>query len=497
MNDRTIPNDATTPSTETAEAALCFSGLNGSTGGYGIAPLPITELTGRIIGERRPPNFDELAEKAEAAASKGIGPLWGVDPKNLAQAGWGILFAHDADPAVVEALAPLIEHRRQQAGERFQLYDGREGYVVGSDERSVDWIVRHGGEPGPVDPNAIPYYLLIVGSPEAVPYRFQYQLDVQHAVGRVDFDAVEDYARYAAGVVAAESGGFTLPRRAAFFGVVNDDDAETLQARQRLIDPLHASVAGHPKSAGWALDSVPIGAATKSRLAGLLGGDATPALLFTSSHGLEFDADDPRLLPHQGALVCDEWPGRLAWGMRALDAEHYFAGDDLAAAAQPRGLIAFFFACFGAGTPRENNFPLRRRGVDRLAPRAFGSALPKHLLAHPRGGALAVVGHVDRAWSYAFHWPSATAPNTSHIAVYLDALIQLLDGYPLGHALDSLNLRGAELSVNLVAEIEDVNQGKPPDPGRLMRYWTANNDARNFAIVGDPAVRLCVDRGPG
>ncbi len=237
-----------------------------------------------------------------------LGPKEGVDPKNLADTGWGLLLAFsdsDKTPALLDALRPLLDLRRQQAGERYREYTGAQGYRP--DEGKSQFLARHGVGPGPADPDKMPYYLLLVGDPEAIPYRFQYQVDVQYAVGRIYFETLEEYATYAASVVAAETGQVKLPRRAVFFAPANPNDGATNLSANQLVAPLTSKISADQSS--WAVELFLKEEAKKAKLAELLGGAQTPALLFTASHGMGFPNGDPRQLPHQGALLCQDWPG--------------------------------------------------------------------------------------------------------------------------------------------------------------------------------------------
>jgi hypothetical protein len=482
---------------------LYFNGIDGDTGNYDLPPMSAEELMSVIRGEATPEIINELRFRVQQATTGFLGVKEGVDPTKLEESGWGVIFpaypASEGDrqkevDAIREALQPLLQLRRKQVGERFAAWTQGEGkgFRVGADTKN-GYLARHGAGPGPADPDKVPYYLLIVGSPADIPYRFQSQLDVQYAVGRLHFATLNEYAAYAASVVAAETSQKKLPRRAAFFGVANADDPATQLSMTALAEPLASSL--QASYSDWSVQSYMSAQATKAALTSLLGGDDTPSLLFTASHGMKFAKDSPRQLPHQGALLCQDWPGPQRW-IKEIPQDFYFAGDDLAGNADLLGLIAFFFACYGGGTPQFNEFTQRDKpGVTpttrpAIAPFPFLAQLPQKMLGRPRG-ALAVVGHVERAWSYSFRWGKAG----NQTLVFESTLKRLLRGHPIGSAVEYFNERYAELSTVLSDELEEIQFGKRYDPLEMAGMWTANNDARGYAIIGDPAVRLPVVQG--
>ncbi len=252
------------------ENMLYFNGINGATGDYGLPPMTGEELSGFIQGEAEPENLSELRFRFQQKDQEHFGLKEGADPKNLAESGWGIIFAHDADPALKETLSPLLELRQGQAGEHYRLYEKDAGYRVAKDTKS-SFLARHGAGPGPADPEKVPYYLLIVGSPEKISYRFQSQLDVQYAVGRLDFgDDLDAYHNYATSVVEAESGQVKLSRQVSFFGVANDDDQATGLSSEHMVSPLVKHL--KEKQADWEINAFLKDAPKKGRLSQFLGG---------------------------------------------------------------------------------------------------------------------------------------------------------------------------------------------------------------------------------
>lgn len=459
---------------------LYFSGLCGDTGGYALPPCTPRQLATLAGGARM-----DARETKELRhwVLRGARGLRDGDSRDLAQAGWGVIFAQDDEKAgaVRDALRPLLDLRRSQAARvrehYYREYFGIKGYQPGDSKRS--WLNRHGVGPGAADPDYMPYYLLIVGDPARIPYSFQYQLDVERAVGRLWFETLEEYERYARNVVEAEMSPRQWSPKAAFFAPDNGDEVTPLCV-SRLAAPLASlMVERYP---GWEIATSFGESATKQRLSGLLGGDETPDLLFTASHGMVFPENDPRLLPHQGALLCRDWPGP-SWRGK-IPTDFYFSGEDVNGAAGLKGLVAFLFACFSVGAPGWNDYNLRQKV--RTAPHPFLTQLPYRLLSHPRGGALAVIGHVDLAFVHSFDWPGAGM----HIQSFEDAFRRLMEGHPVGSAMECFGRRYAELSTELSAEFQELHQGKKQDEESLFFLWSCCNDSRNYIVLGDPAIRL-------
>jgi hypothetical protein len=103
-----------------------------------------------------------------------------------------------------------------------------------------------------------------------------------------------------------------------------------------------------------------------------------------------------------------------------------------------------------------------------------------------------VVGHIDRAWTYSFKWKDAGQQTQT----FTDTLRRLFFNHRLGNALDEFNQRYAQLSTTL-SNWYDQSQVRKPTVAELLGDWTANNDARGYALFGDPAAKLAVTTAGG
>ena len=203
-------------------------------------PFGVMAETGAVRPPFEPPqpeavSLDSKQVQERGAPGKHLGLVPTLDPKNIQQAGWCIVFASDADPAIRAALDPLIKLREQQVGnpDYFKVFDGKQGVPPvqnGQNPSPIAWLASKGVSLATVDPdNGIPYYLLLVGSPARIPFEFQYTLDLQWGVGRLDFDTPDEFGKYAKAVVDYETAADVPQRKqAAMWMPANGDLATNL-----------------------------------------------------------------------------------------------------------------------------------------------------------------------------------------------------------------------------------------------------------------------------
>ncbi len=221
----------------------------------------------------------------------------------------------------------------------------------------------------------------------------------------------------------------------------------------------------------------------RAALLDVMNAPKAPAMLFTASHGMAVDSGDPRQKSDQGALLCQDWSG-----FGDTRPEHFLTAADIGDDANVNGLIAFTFACFGAGTPDADQFLKDLSDTAEappMAPSPFVAALPQRLLGHPNGSALAVIGHVDRAWGCSIKTPHVS---DAQIGTFRNTIGNVLTGTPVGHAVSgAFGARFAVLSTALAS----ATSPSAPAGGRLSDrdlglHWLERNDAQNYVVSAIP-----------
>jgi hypothetical protein len=382
----------------------------------------------------------------------------------------------------------LKNHRLAQIGsdKKTKVLEYRTG------ESCERWLARNGVARGSVIPTKVPYYLLIVGGPEKIPYSFCNQLDVEYAVGLLHLDSVAEYEQYVKGVLKYENEAISNTRDAVFFATRHSGDHATLLSADHLVtglvdgDPNSDDTRGIGERWGYRINKLLGSAATKAALTEIFNRSVgPPALLFTATHGIGFPSGHADQRTRQGALLCQDW-----CGSGPVNVGDFFAADDLSPQSSAAGLVIFSFACFSAGTPSHDRF-IHRAGVQPppIADGPFISALPKKLLSLPNGSALAFIGHIERAWGCSI----ITANAGAQLLPFQNAVGRIFIGEPIGHAMRDFNDRYAALSTSLSAMLEQISYGMKISNADVAASWLGRNDAEGYVLLGDPAIKLRVD----
>jgi hypothetical protein len=234
------------------------------------------------------------------------------------------------------------------------------------------------------------------------------------------------------------------------------------------------------------------------------GATTNPSVLLSISHGLG--------APRRGWQSDDE--ARRRQGALVLGHNDVLDAERLASQSFLPGGLWFLLACFGAGTPqtsayhawlsllaREGEFGGKANSVLASLPtagqRPFVAALPQAALANPRGP-LAVVGHIDLAWTYGF--ANAANLSESRKSRFFSALEVWARGSRAGVGLEALMRFYRETNDALMANFQSdadaraQGRGENADHKQRGHLWMLRNDLRGYVLLGDPAVRLPLAR---
>lgn len=198
-----------------------------------------------------------------------------------------------------------------------------------------------------------------------------------------------------------------------------------------------------------------------------------------------------------GALCCQRT------GKEKKVEDYLFSADDVPVV-EPflEGSVFFQFACFGYGTPAVSDFAHWQLGVPKNNLEAsFTAALPKRLLALPRGP-IGFIGHVDTSWLHGFDDPDNPMSETGwhpRLEPFISAVDTLLKVQPPGLAMGDFNTRYNIMNVRLSRVLEEKELGTYQDTAaarqKLATDFILRSDAQNYMVFGDPAAQLRISDG--
>jgi hypothetical protein len=459
---------------------LMGNGINYSTGSKLIEDIDEVEFGNRIKKSlsSRGSGLRSLTRASAIATTfrSGIEGRPSIDLGDPKAAGWTFL-VNEKDPdykAIVEAIRPLAEFRGMQNPDAPLMYSGEPM------EEWFDWIQEKYFWPSTQEMKEPPHYILIAGSPDMVPFLFQSFLDCAASVGRVDFNSLNDLKTYVEKVIRLENTDPVVSPEVMFFAPDGGTNDPTHFSRRFMAEPL--------------VDFVRTKCNMKTRT--LMGDDATkenlletltssnPALVYTASHGLAAPGQSLNVQEHyNGAICCQDEGG-------------YFTGFDVPTL-EPflEGSIFFQFACFGYGTPKESEYSYWLEENDLVFEKDFVAALPKRLLAHPRGP-IAYIGHMDTAMLHGFDDPdNPEILERWHprMEPFVKAVEMLLHEQPAGLAMTNMNKRYDLKNAQLSTMFDLLKKGTIKETREffitLANAFLIRSDAQNYMVLGDPAAR--------
>jgi hypothetical protein len=406
--------------------------------------------------------------KTTLAPPEEINPLKWSDPR----VGWGVIMAQGA--SVPRSLQALIDQR----GGRIWRYvpNWEYSFMHLRDEKYRSNVPMTAPKWG-LGPDALPYYLLIFGSPKEVPWRVQYILNANRCVGRLDLTggALESY-------IAALTSDWSNSQESArteevvIWSVVKSPTDITQLMRDSIAGQIAEHVSEDDELTCSFLDGR--NQATVERLTETLQ-RSKPGLIVTTSHGNTPIRDPIQMDATLGGMV---------------DQQQHILTSSAIGDSTVFGAIWYAHACCSAGADADSFYDgLFKPGSDasllvqeitrtgsRVAP------LPTALLGRA-SPIRAFVGHVEPTFDWTLRDPvTQTILTENLIRAFYNKLFR---GATIGHALRDWYTQIGGLYAKLESARKLFNRGVDALPG-IFSAQLAARDIQSLVILGDPTVSL-------
>lgn len=422
----------------------------------------------------------------------------GKDANDLAEQRWGVIAPQGPEgDRLLDVIAPLMVRRRwQQGGHEVSVFRVPTGPMTMAE--AARWKKNRFRKSLELD-DELPRYQLILGDLDQVPLAIQQAQATDGFVGRLALDSDDDYRSYVDKLLRWEDRPHTARAGHALLHTVRDGTRATEQGHRSLMVPCFEWLRRERvRNDKLQVNDVTQAGGRRPSRAELLDVAACqcPSVLMSLSHGLGS--------PRAGWSAARQ---RREQGALSFGADGVLTGADIAGRPIVPGGVWFLFACYGAGTPMTSayyHWLETLRGLDQVGPdighvmdtlareRPFVAALPKSALANPEGP-LAVLGHIDLAWSYSYkELDDGVRPRPGR---FKGVLRSLLRRDRAGLALRELTRSFEQVNTELSSLYDLHAQGGRgrldiAERARRAHLWMLRQDLAGYVLLGDPAARL-------
>jgi hypothetical protein len=402
--------------------------------------------------------------------------------------GWGLVLPHrpglsPEQLATADDASEPIRRLRAQRGDapvfRYRpdwnlQYTHLMTYRTGVEEM----VSIHGSNPG-LAKEQLPFYLLIYGSPDVIPWELQFNLNASRAVGRLDLDG-EALANYVNALIDGWSSAAAEPYNALFWSANNGKADITRLMRDSIAGRIQQEFQNYTsmKQVKF-IDGFDSGATSQMLVDALE--QMKPGFILTTSHGQTGPLDDPQTMARDLGLLVDE-------------NYDFMQPAQILAQWEPDGAIWYAHACCSAGsnaTTIYNGLVPAGSDVDQLLKgvASLGSSvapLPRALLGAKKP-LRAFVGQVELTFDWTMQQPHTEGYLTGPLQLSL--FTHLYQPEPLGMALRSRYRTLGGLYTAYDQAHRAFEQGKDTKDS-LLFYQLAARDVQSMVILGDPTAML-------